>query len=107
MILTGKSKSDFEKWIIKNYNKYSHSFHKGELSIFYDLTPQMTNGLIIEFFDSVNIPIYTEPYYYKNNLYFKQYILGHSNISEQNTYLNRNSATLDAIKRANEIYNNK
>ncbi len=107
MILSLNAKSDFEKYVIKNYKKYSNNYHKGELSIFYDLSSQMTNGLIIEFFDSVNIPICIEPYYYKNNLYFKQYILGHSNISEQNTYLDKNSATIDAIKNAVEIYNNK
>lgn len=104
MILHGKAKEDFERWVYKNYRKYALNYHNNHLSIFTDLTEQMTNALIIEWFDSVNISICIKPYYCENNLYFKQYILGHKDISEQNTYLDRNSATTEAIKKAVEIH---
>lgn len=64
------------------------------------------NALIIEWFDSVGIYICIEPYTtLKNKFVFTYYILHHKNISEQNTYANRNSVTHSAIEVANKLYN--
>lgn len=104
MILTGKAKEDFKNWCIKNnHDKVDIKYNRvKEIEKTFTI---FQSALIIDFFDSVGVHIHIEPFYYKKQLYFKQYILGYKDINEQNTYLKRIDATEEAIKKANEIYN--
>jgi len=95
MILNGKAERDFCKWVFEKHNIQPYNIWN---KIF-------LNALIIDWFDSVGIYINIEPFYYKKQLYFKQYVLGYKDINEQNTYFKRTDATEEAIKKANEIYN--
>ena len=100
MMLTDKALEDFNKWLDSDEDNLCG------LDLF-QLNQNCINTLIIEWFDSVEIPIHIEPFYYKKQLYFKQYVLGYKDINEQNTYFKRTDATEEVIKKANEIYNNK
>lgn len=99
MILTEKAKEDFGLWHFERNTPIE------EYKNFYDLSNTCKNALMIDFFDSVGVHIHIEPFRYKKQLYFKQYVLGYKDINEQNTYFKRTEATEEAIKKANKIYN--
>lgn len=109
MKLTGKAQEDFEYYIYSNNKVQSKTNDYGwSIDSFYELSEIYQNALIIEFFDSVGVYICIEPYTNsKNNFVFSYYILHHKNIDEQNTYKNRYVVTNVAIKKANQIYNDK
>lgn len=103
MELTGKCKADFEKSkLANNYN------------LFNTMLPIYQNALIIEFFDSVGIYIHL-----KRNCFFSEYrhwffIITDVNGCHLNNFLevkiennSRQEAQIEAIKKANEIYNDK
>ena len=86
MILTGKAKDDFSY----NYN----------MSDFNGYSETLQNTLIIDFFDSVGIYINIR----RTNNEFISYITN----DESSFYKKiRQEALSEAIKKANEIYNNK
>ena len=95
MILTDKAKDDFKEWVFENY-------YFQDLNVLYPL--HLIDTLIIEFFDSVGI--YIEIHYSR--------ILGDKFLCIVNTEANynltsyqdsRQQATEQAIKKANDIYN--
>lgn len=107
MILTGKAKKHFLAWF-KQRNKISDSFKP--INIFETLNILYQNALIIEWFDSIKLTICIEPYIPFTNtevIYFAFRVLNNTNIWEQNTYRDRISATTEAIKKANTIYNER
>ena len=100
MILTGKAKEDF----IEYYNNHSIKYLLSWTD-FDDLPLVVKNALIIEWFDSVGIYINIENLYYQSWWYYKvkQCPDTYEQVIMQNT---RQEATEEAIKKANEIYNN-
>ena len=108
MILTGKTKEDFEKWLKKqpfsNFNNYTKHIiiHN---KVYTDLNELFINALIIEWFDSVGIIIYT--YQVKTeSVELWQYCIKNEGESPF-IYKSRQEATIEAIKKANELYNLK
>lgn len=124
MILTGKAKEDFEKWLLTDGNEIIKNG-----TIEYDLyymckymIPQnMVNSKIIDWFDSVGIYINVSPNYldhdrkysegdFKSVINFKN---GTSTKSVDYPFeyvlkpCTRHQATEQAIIKANEIYNNR
>ena len=94
MILNGKSEVDFIKWASYNYGEDS-----GDLTM---LREVYRNALIIEFFDSVGIYIgiqYTEI----DSIGMYDWRIHYSNFYGTNN--SRKEATIQAIKKANDIYN--
>lgn len=110
MILTGKTKEDFEKWLNKEmYYLGRHNFEDRDNNI-EDLSDIFQNALIIEWFDSIGI--YIEVYRHNN----RPTVQGFNSriVRRINGYYEcctavdtRKEATEEAIKKANEIYNEK
>jgi len=99
MKLTGKCKEDFEKWLKINYTL------KQSL-IFNSLPDSMQFGVYVDFFDSVWIEIWIEPWETQNNGEFFKYfkvIIDYIEVSDYND--SRQEARTKAIEKANEIYN--
>lgn len=101
MILTGKSYYNFLLWYEK---REGNTLTVMEL----DLTtePVIQNALIIDWFDSVGVHINTRPlnrysFYYD----ITSCSLDYSYTSLEN-YSSRQEATIQAIKKANDLYNN-
>ena len=101
MILTGKAKEDFIKTKIGN-----------EISLFESMLPIYSNALIIEWFDSIGIYIIISPSDNPKNWFYT--ILGEDILSpfyqmyqSLDDFENRQEALTEAIKKANEIYNEK
>lgn len=94
MILTGKCLEAFIEWKLNN-KKLSTI----EVLDFKHLSNVSKYALIIEFFDSVGI--YIELFKLEN------FIWAINDLYEESGYNNRQEATTEAIKKANEIYNSK
>lgn len=91
MILNGKALEDFRyKYNMSNFNEYSEV---------------LQNALIIEFFDSVGIYIYLETGTYFNKPNFRYKIITNDDTCIGYKEYSRKEATVQAIKKANEIYN--
>jgi hypothetical protein len=102
MNLTGKCKEEFEKWLGGNVSD-SHEDYCTWIK--FDLLNNSARyGVYVDFFDSVEIDVlcrnkdgrfisFSAPYYKTNNWH----------IDEHKT---RQEARIEAIKKANEIYNN-
>ena len=95
MILTGKAKEDFIKTKIGN-----------EISLFESMLPIYSNALIIDFFDSVGIyiEVIKEDFGFAFNLHKGDW---KNPIESIGHWEKRNEATIEGIKKANEIYNEK
>ena len=105
MILTGKAKEDFYKYInIEDYKLFDYVRKKYANEI-------VLNALIIEWFDSVGIYIsinYVDFYdEFRNNTGFETYVTNKGLSVKFRSVSSRQEATLQAIKKANEIYNSK
>ena len=96
MILTGKTKEDFIKTKIGN-----------EISLFESMLPIYSNALIIEWFDNVGICID------RDCINMEMVITDFRGINEEQTIIDCgleepfSAWWKKAIKKANEIYNNK
>ena len=96
MILTGKAKEDFYKYLnIKDYKLFDYVRKKYANEI-------VSNALIIEWFDSVGIYI-TSDYLELNRVFYSEILNENFEIVKPN----RQEALTEAIKKANEIYNSK
>ena len=98
MILTGKTKEDFILWL----NNQPVAPYEVMLD---DIPKCYLNALIIEWFDSVGIYIEISFYddcYWTYNIYSNKPVLEKETANICN---NRQEATEEAIKKANEIYN--
>ena len=111
MILTGKAKEDFEKWLNKEmYYLGRHNFEDRDNNI-EDLSDNFQNALIIEWLDSVGIYIsinYVNFYdELRNSTGFETYVTNKGLSIKFRSVSSRQEAIKQAIKKANEIYNEK
>jgi hypothetical protein len=97
MILTGKALEDFNKWL------YSDEDNLCGLDLF-QLNQNCINTLVIEWFDLVGIYINVE-LDYLHLVWFPS--IDNNWAFEEVEFKTRQEATEEAIKKANEIYNNK
>ena len=109
MILTGKAKESFIDYLDKT-NQIK--IEKGILNLHWqDLPEKFKNALIIEWFDSVGIYIsinYVDFYdEFRNNTGFETYVTNKGLSVKFRSVSSRQEAIKQAIKKANEIYNNK
>ena len=96
MILNGKAKEDFYKYLnIKDYKLFDYVRKKYANEI-------VSNALIIEWFDSVGIYI-TSDYFELNNGFYSEILDSNFEIIKPT----RQEALTEAIKKTNEIYNEK
>ena len=108
MILTGKTKEDFENYVLnKNLGHDSEVlisvYNQETLFINYNNVKEtLLNALIIEWFDSVGI-IITSDYFELNKGFYSEILESNFEIIKPT----RQEALAEAIKKANEIYNNK
>ena len=108
MLLTNKAKEDFENYVLnKNLGHDSEVlisvYNQETLFIDYkDVKKTLLNALIIEWFDSVKIHITSD--YFELNKGFYSEILDNNFAIVKPT---RQEALIEAIKKANEIYNEK
>ena len=103
MILTGKAKEDFYRYInIEDYKLFDYVRKKYANEI-------VLNALLIEWFDSVGIYIsinYVDFYdEFRNNTGFETYVTNKGLSVKFRSVSIRQEATIQAIKKANEIYN--
>ena len=110
MILTGICKEKFLEWYWNEWfdDKERNYYEEKEIAVkaLYTTDTVFLNALIIEFFDSVDIYIYLETatYVLKPNFRYKI-------ITDDDTIIgfkenSRQEATIQAIKKANDLYNN-
>ena len=100
MILTGKAKESFIDYLDKT-NQIK--IEKGILNLHWqDLPEKFKNALIIEWFDSVVIYI-TSDYFELNKGFYSEILNSNFAIVKPT----RQEALTEAIKKANEIYNEK
>ena len=105
MILNGKCKEDFKKYIKTEMFHFGFDV-AGNKNSLKELSDLFLNALIIDFFDSVNIKIFQYPFV--NTEDFEGIIMHDSTyISTEDRYNTREKATKQAIIIANKIYNEK
>ncbi len=108
MILTGKAKEDFENYVLNKELGYDSEvlisvYNQESLFINYNNVKEtLLNALIIEWFDSVGI-IITSDYFELNKGFYSEILESNFEIIKPT----RQEALAEAIKKANEIYNNK
>lgn len=95
MILTDKAKEDFKEWVFENY-------YFQDINVLYPL--HLVDTLIIEWFDSAGIYIGVYP---NNNM--SSYLSFEMSINDDwiGEELTRQEATIQALKKANDIYNER
>lgn len=107
MKLTGKCKEDFDKWYVDNYcqdlKEYSYML---EFNIFNCMYDEMKYGVYVDFFDSVGIWLMDNMFSIENDIaneficQVETFDLIWNTVKES-----RQESRIEAIKRANEIYN--
>jgi len=114
MKLTGKTREDFENWILNEcpftFGKSLIKIHKQKYFFisYLGIDNIQLNALIIEFFDSVGIYIWTMPSLrVKTKWTFRVFKTLLEDYVNQHAYIykSRKEATGKAIEKANEIYN--
>ena len=107
-ILTGKAKKDFENYVLNKELGHDSEvlinvYNQETLFIDYkDVKKTLLNALIIEWFDSVGIYI-TSDYFELNKGFYSEILDSNFAIVKPT----RQEALTEAIKKANEIYNEK
>ena len=108
MILTEKAKKDFENYVLNKELGHDSEvlisvYNQESLFINYNNVKEtLLNALIIEWFDSVGI-IITSDYFELNKGFYSEILESNFEIIKPT----RQEALAEAIKKANEIYNNK
>ena len=108
MVLTGKAKEDFENYVLNKELGHDSEvlisvYNQERLFINYNNVKEtLLNALIIEWFDSVGI-IITSDYFELNKGFYSEILESNFEIIKPT----RQEALAEAIKKANEIYNNK
>lgn len=118
MILTGKTKTQFNEWIFKyfkdnliiytykNIGYYADEVDVDIDDIFEHLPFSAQYGILVDFFDSVGMQIYVKPLVNKTwSVYIDNY--GTHVMEEYLLAPTRRQAREEAIKKANEILNEK
>ena len=101
MVLNGKAKEEFFNWL-DNQGVNGIDISNWEFEKFHLLSNVSQNSLIIEWFDSVGIYI-TSDYFELNKGFYSEILNENFEIVKPT----RQEALAEAIKKANEIYNNK
>ena len=101
MILNGKAEEEFFDWL-DNQGVNGIDISNWEFEKFQLLSNVSQNALIIEWFDSVGI-IITSDYFELNKGYYSEILNENFEIIKPT----RQEALIEAIKKANEIYNSK
>ena len=101
MILKGKVKEEFFNWL-DNQGVNGIDISNWEFEKFHLLSNVSQNSLIIEWFDSVGIYI-TSDYFELNKGFYSEILNENFEIVKPT----RQEALAEAIKKANEIYNEK
>ena len=101
MILNGKAKEEFFNWL-DNQGVNGIDISNWEFEKFHLLSNVSQNSLIIEWFDSVGIYI-TSDYFELNKGFYSEILNENFEIVKPT----RQEALAEAIKKANEIYNEK
>ena len=119
MKLTGQCKEDFEKWRSEKYQEcdleLSHDIFPFNWLLFNTVPFEMQYGVLVDFFDSVGLNIYVSPgrygeYYSTKNMqdYHARVLEKRFNfIHEIGVFNKSHEAREEAIKAANNLYNNK
>ena len=113
MILTGKAKEDFERWLYSNDVLIKDGIYDATYLIegFDELPLNLQYASIIEWFDSVGIYIsinYVDFYdELRNDTGFETYVTNKGLSVKFRSVSSRQETIKQAIKKANEIYNNK
>ena len=104
MILTGETKLDFERWLHSNDVLIKDGIYDDTYltDVFDKLPLNLQYASIIEWFDSVGIYI-TSDYFELNNGFYSEILDSNFAIVKPT----RQEALTEAIKKANEIYNEK
>ena len=104
MILTGETKLDFERWLHSNDVLIKDGIYDDTYltDVFDKLPLNLQYASIIEWFDSVGIYI-TSDYFELNNGFYSEILDSNFEIIKPT----RQEALTEAIKKANEIYNEK
>ena len=104
MILTGETKLDFERWLHSNDVLIKDGVYDDTYltDVFDKLPLNLQYASIIEWFDSVGIYI-TSDYFELNNGFYSEILDSNFEIIKPT----RQEALTEAIKKANEIYNEK
>ena len=112
-MLTGKARSDFEKWYWNDWLTGSDRdyYEKHEvIEISWKAEKMFLFPIIIEWFDSVGIYVETGVYPCQEygNVYFSGSFFGKlGGWDDKTNYTDRQQATEEAIIKANEIYNSQ
>lgn len=103
MELIGKCKEDFKLYFIKKYaTHYFGQWSRTDIDFFYSLPDSFKWGVLVDFFDSLGMSV--EAYNKKHcDLNFYE----SCNDGYLGIWKTRNEARTEAIKKANEIYNEK
>ena len=107
MKITGKCKIDFEKWMIDNYWTFM------DVSKFWQIPFSMQYGVYVDFFDSVDIEVSAFVYTVRinNKKDWSYQIMDSTHVQREigfeRSLNSRAEARTEAIKKANEIYNDK
>ena len=113
MILNVKAKEDFEKWLFSNDILIKDGIYDETYltDVFEELPLNLQYSSIIEWFDSVDIYIsinYVDFYdELRNDTGFETYVTNKGLSVKFRSVSSRQEAIKQAIKKANEIYNNK
>ena len=104
MILTGETKLDFERWLHSNDVLIKDGIYDDTYltDVFDKLPLNLQYASIIEWFDSVGIYI-TSDYFELNKGFYSEILNSNFAIVKPT----RQEALTEAIKKANEIYNEK
>ena len=113
MILNGKAKEDFEKWYFENHFSSNIKFEDLLPHYIYDVfgwlykqSLTIQNALIIKFFDSIENII--QIHNVCDDWWFRVKSKTKTIKSEKyNEYKNRQQATIQAIEKANDLYNSR
>ena len=106
MELTGKCKKSFTEWYLQvhkgNSPRLAEFVREAEMYNWEKKHPSEKYGVLVDFFDSVDI--YLNAIAFERMRYFKAIVDGRM---EKRKFKNRNDALTFAIKKANEIFNNR
>ncbi len=114
MKLTGKCKTDFEKWFLLSDFRESFSenanLELGEVitKAFYSFPHPMQYGVFVDFFDSVGTFISIDPFLKDDDVLEFYWVFVNDHFARTDSceeYKTRHEAREQAINKANEIYN--
>ena len=105
MKLTGKAKEEFEKWFVESYKNEINYGRVPMPSTLDRYIPSMQYGVYVDFFDSVGVEVDITP---QRKFYEYQVSWSDSDYKyDRTSKKDRQEAREQAIKKANEIFNNR